>query len=132
ETSNYEVELPDALVARRIHPVFHVSLLRPHHANNDALFPQRDFVKHYDFGAPNNAEFLVDRIKSHRWEAGKVLFTVEWEMGDSTEEPLEIVNDLTALDDYLTLQGVTRWEDLPGNRPVRQRKSNRRVGKPRL
>ena len=53
-------------------------------------------------------------------------------MGDATEEPYENVKDLTALDDYLTLQGVEHWEDLPGNRPVRQRKANRRVGRPRL
>ncbi|KAL1684628.1 hypothetical protein GGG16DRAFT_33596, partial [Schizophyllum commune] len=132
ETSNYEVELPDALRARRIHPVFHVSLLRPHHPNNDSLFPTRNFVKHYDFGAPNNAEFLVDRIRAHRWEGDKILFIVDWELGDSTEEPYENVKDLTALDDYLALQGVQGWEDLPGKRPVRQRKANRRVGPPRL
>jgi hypothetical protein len=41
ETSNYELELPTALQKQRIHPMFHVSLLRPYHASDDTMFLNR-------------------------------------------------------------------------------------------
>src|SRR5215475_5742169 len=65
ETSNYELELPDELAKRRIHPKFHVSLLRPHHANDDALFPNRTTVDAYDFGTPEDAEWYVGDPSAH-------------------------------------------------------------------
>jgi len=55
-TSNYELELPMELLKRRIHNRFHVSLLRPHNPNDDALFPSRRKVQLYDFGAPDETE----------------------------------------------------------------------------
>ncbi len=33
--------------------------------------------------------------------------------GDETFEPLDNVKDLSALDEYLKLKGVVKWEDLP-------------------
>jgi hypothetical protein len=42
EMSDYVLELTPELVARRIHPRFHVSLLRAHEPNDDALFPSRE------------------------------------------------------------------------------------------
>ena len=69
ETSTYELELPTALRERRIHPVFHVSLLRPYNASNDTLFPNRIQPEPYDFGAMDDQEWFVDEILSHRWEA---------------------------------------------------------------
>ncbi len=41
ETSNYTLELPAALLKRRIHSTFHVNLLKPYQASNDAMFPDR-------------------------------------------------------------------------------------------
>jgi len=40
-TSNYELELPMELVKQQIHNRFHMSLLRPHNPNDNALFPSR-------------------------------------------------------------------------------------------
>jgi hypothetical protein len=40
-TSTYKLELPSALQERRINPMFHILLLRPYQASNDALFPDR-------------------------------------------------------------------------------------------
>src|SRR6202023_1697852 len=51
DASTYELELPTALRDRRIHPVFHVSLLHPYNASDDALFPNRLQPEPYDFGA---------------------------------------------------------------------------------
>ncbi|KNZ76662.1 hypothetical protein J132_09195 [Termitomyces sp. J132] len=56
ETSNYQLELPIALQEQRIHPKFHVSLLHPYKASNDALFPNRVMPEPYNFGAPDNQE----------------------------------------------------------------------------
>ena len=40
------------------------------------------------------------------------MFKVCWELGDATWEPLNVVRDLVALDQYLELKGVTRPFDL--------------------
>jgi len=48
ETSNYVLELPEALMERRIVPTFHISLLRPYNASSDALFPDRTQPEPYD------------------------------------------------------------------------------------
>ena len=61
DTSNYELELPAELARRWLCPHFHVGLLRPHHANNDALFPNRRYPDPYDFGAPDDAEWYVEK-----------------------------------------------------------------------
>jgi hypothetical protein len=63
-SSNYRLELPAELV-RRIHPRFHVSLLRPHQPNNDALFLNRKRAESYDFGAPDDAKWTVDKLVGH-------------------------------------------------------------------
>jgi hypothetical protein len=68
ETSSYELELPEQLVKCRIYPMFHVNLLRPHQPNNDILFPNRTSSDAYDFGAPEELEWLVDEIIGHHWE----------------------------------------------------------------
>jgi len=113
ETSNYELELPDELVRRRVHNRFHVSLLRPHHASDDALFPNRWFLDPYDFGAPDDAEWYVEEITAHCWKGRTLELQVKWSVGESTWEPLAVCNELAALDSYLTLLGVKDWMDLP-------------------
>jgi len=55
-TSNYKLELPLELVKQWIHNRFHMSLLRPHSPNDDALFPNRRKVQPYDFSMPDKME----------------------------------------------------------------------------
>src|SRR6266436_2210840 len=38
--SRYTLDLPPELKARRIHPSFHVTRLRPYNKNDDQLFPK--------------------------------------------------------------------------------------------
>ena len=49
-TSNYTLDLPEESKAQHIHPMFHVSLLRPHEVNDTQLFPHQDPIMFYDFG----------------------------------------------------------------------------------
>lgn len=117
ETSNYTLQLPLALQQQRLHPTFHVSLLRPYHASSDALFPNRIQPEPYDFGMPDDAEWFVDEIVGHRWSDNKLELQVRWSLGDTTWEPLTSCKELAALDRYLEVMGVrypqqlSKWQD---------------------
>ena len=115
-TSTYELELPTALRERRIHPKFHISLLRPYNASNDALFPNRIQPEPYDFGTDDDQEWFVDEILGHRWDGRDLELEVRWSLGDTTWEPLANCKDLAALDRYLELQGVERPAQLARRR----------------
>ena len=107
ETSNYTLELPTALQSRGIHPTYHVSLLRPHHASSDTQFPGRIHPEPYDFGPADDQEWFVDEIIGHRWTGPKKIeYQVRWSLGDTTWEPHNACKDLEALDRYLQLHGV--------------------------
>jgi len=98
ETSNYMLELPSELIRRQVHPKFHVSLLRLHEPNDDTLFPNRASVDVYDFSAPDDAEWIVDELDSHRWSGKNLEFQVCWNTGETTWELLESCKELAALD----------------------------------
>jgi transposase InsO family protein len=112
ETSNYVLELSSELVARKIHPKFHASLLRPYESNDDLTFPSRESKHFYDFGMPDDDEWLVDEIIGHQFTDGAIEFNVRWTAGDHTWEPYSAVKRLEALDHYFALMGVTRWQSL--------------------
>jgi hypothetical protein len=129
-TSTYTLELPPSLTQRRIHPTFHVSRLRLFVESDDTLFPGRELASAYDFGQPTDAEFTVREITAHKWIRGSLEFTVTWDMGDTTTEPLEHVQDLHALDEYLRLNGVSAVEepakpDPPARAPAKRRSRRR-------
>ena len=65
EASTVTLELPLALVARRISLTFHTGLVRKLVANNDELFPKRDAKSFYDFGQDDEQEWLIEEITSH-------------------------------------------------------------------
>lgn len=112
-SSNYRLGLPTELAKRGIHSNLHVSLLRKHSPNDDAIFPQRSLADPYDFGEPIDVEWLVDEITNHHWDGRKLVFHIKWNLGDTTIEPYNTCKDLTALDRYLELQGVSDWRKLP-------------------
>ena len=122
-TSTYELDLSSELKRRGIHPRFHSSVLRPFVGNDENLFPHREPKKFYDFGMPDNTEWLVDDVVGHRWMGDDVAFMVKWNLGDSTWEPRDEVMKLGAYSRYLDLLGVDRWELLPridGSHPREQ------------
>jgi hypothetical protein len=111
-SSMYTLELPVALQEHRIVPKFHISLLKPYIASSDAMFPNRLHPEPYDFGAPDDQEWFVDKITGHQWHKGARLqnlkFEVHWSLGDTTWETYESCRDLEALDRYLEVHGVKR------------------------
>jgi hypothetical protein len=113
EESRYTLDLPSELKARRIHPTFHVSRLRPFVKNDDKLFPRREVRAYYDFGDAEDEEWLVDDILAHRWEGNRISFLLQWNLGDTTWEPYAECKELAALDRYLELLGVEDWKLLP-------------------
>ncbi|KAK0228076.1 hypothetical protein IW262DRAFT_1264178 [Armillaria fumosa] len=106
ETSNYTLQLPTALQAWRIHPMFHVSLLRPYYLNNDELFPSHIQPEPYDFGADDDTEWFMDEVVGHRWTDRKLELQICWFLGDTTWEPLSNCKELAMLDRYLEVMGV--------------------------
>jgi len=105
ETSTYKIELPPDLKARRIHDIFHESVLRPYVENDAEKFPKRETRVQLDIGNDLDEEWVVDAIEDHRWSPN-LMFLVRWELGDASWEPLEVVEELEALDRYLELEGV--------------------------
>ncbi|KZP11784.1 hypothetical protein FIBSPDRAFT_706541, partial [Athelia psychrophila] len=105
-TSDYDLELSQELKDRNIHSRFHASVLRAFEANDDLLFPKRDSKKFYDFGMPDDDEWLVEEIFGHRITGQDLEFAVRWTVGNNTWETLANVDELAALDQYLALLGV--------------------------
>lgn len=113
ESSTYELELSSELKARGIHSRFHASVLRPFVENDEQLFPHREPKRFYDFGMPDNTEWLVDDVVGHKWNGEDLVMMVKWNLGDTTWEPVEECTRLGAMARYLDLMGVDGWERLP-------------------
>jgi hypothetical protein len=113
DQSYYTLALPDELLKRRIHPMFHSQLLRPAVLNDDARFPNCEATFFYDFGNDPEREWLVDSIVNHSFTGNSIIFHVLWEMGETTCEPLRNCKDLAALNRYFELHGVNSWQALP-------------------
>ena len=63
-------------------------------------------MPHYDIGNNPEQEWVIKVIVDHKWSPNLV-FKVQWQYGDSTWEPLHMVNALEVLDHYLKLEGAT-------------------------
>ena len=115
--SNYMLELPPEMTARRINSTFHVSVLRPFKPNDDERFPHRNATYVYDYGTPDDNKWWVDKILAHRWVGKGIEFNILWSLGDATWEPLSACEELAALDEYLQLHRVVEWNELPRKHP---------------
>ncbi|KAF9490278.1 hypothetical protein BDN71DRAFT_1349372, partial [Pleurotus eryngii] len=111
------LELPASLKTRNLHPRFHISKLRPHMPNDALLFPNHtppvNAFDPYDWGTPDDAEWVVDEITAHKLNGKQLLLQVRWNLGDTTWEPHSHCEELDALERYLELMNVQRCEDLP-------------------
>ena len=73
----YMLDLPDQLKACRVHPMFHMGLLRAHEPNDDTMFPRRDAQAFYDISNDKDAEWVVDKLVTHRWKGAQIKFLVK-------------------------------------------------------
>ncbi|KAJ7575267.1 hypothetical protein C8J56DRAFT_1063522 [Mycena floridula] len=80
----------------------------------DLLFPNRESLDPFNFGAPADAKWVVQSIEDHHWAGNVVEFEVLWQLGDSTWKTFDDVKKLKALDNYLKLKNVVDWKELPG------------------
>ena len=93
ETDNYTLQLPSEY--KRIHPTFHVNLLKPYIKNNNAKFPSRRLMKPGPVPHIHNEErYEVEKILARRTtpRTGNIEYKVKWAgwgMNDSTWEPAD-------------------------------------------
>ena len=85
--------------------MFHESVLRPYVVNDDTRFPKCETRINVDIRTDPEEEWVVHSIEDHCWSPG-LNFLVRWELGDTSWEPLKVVDELEALDHYLELEGV--------------------------
>jgi len=113
DLSNYVLKLLPELECRGIFPKFHVSCLAPHEPNDSLIFLGQAAQIFYDFGDNPKREYQVSKIVTHAWDMDNCLwFCIKWGIGDLTWEPLSNMDDIAALDEYLTLQDVDKVENL--------------------
>ena len=110
--SSFRIALPAHLKQRGIHDVFHASLLRIHHPNDDRLFPGR-LDSQIGLEDISTGEWAVDKILSHFGSGEDAIFEIKWKAGDVTWLPYYQVANIQALAAYLELLGVDNIKDLP-------------------
>ena len=76
-SNTYTLNLPDQLKACRVHPMFHMGLLWTHEPNDDTMFPRRDTQAFYDVSNNKDAEWVVDKLVTHRWKKTQIKFLVK-------------------------------------------------------
>ena len=97
-----------------MHDVFHASLLRIHHPNDDRLFPGR-LDNQLGGEIEAEGEWAVDKILSHYGSKEDSLFEIKWMAGDITWLPYSEISHLQALSAYLEVLGIDKISNLtPG------------------
>ena len=90
-TQNYTVSM-DSRMYRRQRGVFHCSVVKPYHQNDDDRFPGRAHAKPAPILVNEQQEWEVETILDHRTRYGRGQFLVKWKGYPSSEnswEPLE-------------------------------------------
>jgi len=109
---SFIIDLPARLKQRGVHNVYHASLMRIHHPNDDRLFPGR-MDNQIGGDIDPEGEWAVDKILSHSGSKDNAIFEIKWKAGDVTWLPYGEISHLHALVDYLELLGVKSISGLP-------------------
>jgi len=109
-TQNYTVSM-DSRIYRRQKGIFHYSVVKPYHPNDDQQFPGRAHAKPAPILVNQQNEWDVEVIMNHRERYGRGLFLVKWKRYPNSEnrwEPLEGLENATDL--------VQAWwtDNMPG------------------
>jgi len=91
QTQNYTVSM-DSRIYRRQRRVFHSSVVKPYHPNNDQRFPGRAHTKLAPILIYHEKEWEVETILDHRTRHGRGQFLVKWKgypSSENSEEPVE-------------------------------------------
>ena len=104
----YKLELPETM---KVHPTFHVSLLKEYHPNKEDLFPGRIIPPPPPVIINNEEEYEVEQILDKRirqyGKSAKTQYLVKWKgypEYDATWEPeANLKNAQEKIQDYLTL-----------------------------
>ena len=115
KNQSFMLDLPVHLKKRGVHDVFHSSLLRIHHPNDDRLFPGR-MDSQIGVGPDSDDEWAVDTIRSHAGSGKDAIFEVLWKSGDITWMPYYQIKHVPALDAYLDLLGINDAMNLPARK----------------
>ena len=117
KNQSYKIDLPTHLKQRGVHDVFHASLLRIHHPNDDRLFPgQMDTQIGENFTSSN--KWAVEAIQSHNGTAENAVFKVLWKSGDVTWVPYLQIKHIPAMEEYLKLLNVDNIAKLPKGKEI--------------
>jgi hypothetical protein len=92
----FRLQLPDR---SRIHPVFHVALLKPAYGHNVHQIPVEQFPEEDD-----DTEYVVEGILAHRERHGETQYLVKWKgymYEEATWEPeINLGNSMEKLEEY--------------------------------
>lgn len=102
----YELELPNA---PNSYSIFHASELKPYHANDAELFPDRNYPDRVPADPSLPDEYLIDRILDHRPRGRGFRYLVRWVNQAPSEDrwlPGSELHDCAALNDYLRSLGL--------------------------
>lgn len=114
---SFKVQLPTHMLRRGIHNVYHASLLRIHHPNDNRQFPGRLYSQIVaDIEPEHENEWATDKIISHAGSRTDSIFEVLWHPGDKTWLTYDQVQDLNLLQPYLEAQGVSDIAELPSSK----------------
>lgn len=109
KTDNYELELPKEL--SKLHPVYHVSLLKQYHENEDERFPGRANTRPGPLPDFDEDCWEINGIQDHRFnkktKANEFLVGwKDWDQKYDSWEPRENF-DQEAITEYFAKRGLT-------------------------
>jgi hypothetical protein len=112
---NYKLKLTGQLKGSKIHPVFHVSLLRPFVEIDRFAHDPDDLPPVAAWTDDESATYEVERILKHRIYHGKEQYLIKWgnyNPSDATWEPSDIIISLISsrVIDYGT---GYMWQSVP-------------------
>ena len=94
----FRLDLPQAVLDRKVHNAFHASLLKPYHADPYGRLPPAPTPVEFPDGS---VEYEVDYILRSRQRRGRTQYLVKWKGCDVSENSWLTKQDLVNAPDVL-------------------------------